>query len=249
MADFVAQLPARDAPLYDSCCTTKCNSPVHARQLFALASRFNIAPEEFTLGAQCLCRRRIDGRRLAMLHDMVGRSLLHIAAVYDNGVLLREICEKSPNKLLNERDSESGWTPLHYAVFYGNFVCARDLMKAGADLKINDNNGINPLQMCVFDSTRLPNEILNDVPDTTSTKRSDTAPPSYLGWYDIGERRADTVTWGQNRNFTLGYGTDQEKPVPDTSIAQARGANDEIMEIVMRKFHTVFRMRNGQVFG
>lgn len=59
---------------------------------------------------------------------------------------------------VNQRDWESGWTPLHRALFYGNIENALLLKRYGASFDTFDNDFITPLQLvpyrCTF-STEL----------------------------------------------------------------------------------------------
>lgn len=37
--------------------------------------------------------------------------------------------------------SDDGWTPLHFAAYYGNTACLKDLVRRGADLEARARNG------------------------------------------------------------------------------------------------------------
>ena len=64
-------------------------------------------------------------------HHNVIRNVFHVAASCGNYDALEYLHEQShvSKNILQSKDKESGWTPLHRAVYYGQIECAVFLYK------------------------------------------------------------------------------------------------------------------------
>jgi ankyrin repeat protein len=52
---------------------------------------------------------------------------------------LIERCEEDADCIVAY--SDDGWTPLHFAAYYGNAACVKDLVRRGADIEARARNG------------------------------------------------------------------------------------------------------------
>ena len=140
------------------------------------------------------------------VRDTLGRTVLHLICSttgdprsYDYlSILLHH-----PQIQINLADLESGWTPLHRALWVGNLRAARELMgRNEIDLGLKDYEGFTAFD--VFNST------------CEGTNPVD------------GARGTDLYTWGSNRNYTLGSGDATDRSLPERvnllNQVQARAA-------------------------
>lgn len=65
--------------------------------------------------------------------------------------------------------SSGNYTALHIAVIYANYIVARGLLLAGADMTIKDANGFTPLDLAQMYRSSLPN--LPESPDFDVSER------------------------------------------------------------------------------
>ena len=211
-------------------CTPKCRSRKDAAKLIAAVTRGTDQQNLGYLATSCICRN--PGK----VADDIGRTLLHMAA----SVGKRSVCEwliKYRNAPLNSKDSESGYTALHRAVFYGHIHVARFLIESGSNIAIQDHDGLTPLDHIVLDRALFSPAIYEEShrPPITNT------PPLTAG--GLGE----AYVWGTNANFTLGLGHQKQKDHP-TLIEQLSKANVYISKVVLQKFHSAILTTEGKVF-
>ena len=90
---------------------------------------------------------------------------------------------------INGKDSESGWSPLHRAMFHGQLRCVVHLIQLGANINLIDHDGLTVLDHAVLDR---PLHVSYDV----------TAP-------------LDAYVWGVNLNYNLGLGNNTNRQHPD----------------------------------
>jgi len=86
-----------------------------------------------TRGSEKLLQAFLVGHchNATILKDGFGRTALHLAASTGKRALLEWLVE-SKNADVAAKDKESGWTPLHRSVFYGQIHCLMALVKVGA---------------------------------------------------------------------------------------------------------------------
>lgn len=103
-------------------CSTKCRSKLHQNLCFSALTQ-NVADEEFVKTfLLTTCQnfwRTVDG---------AGRNLVHWAASCGKTNVLEWLLENF-NVDVNAKDTESGYTPLHRAFFFGQISCAQVLLK------------------------------------------------------------------------------------------------------------------------
>ena len=93
--------------------------------------------------------------------DDFGRTALHIAAYYG----FEESTQKliSLNASLNVPDFESGWTPLHRALYHGHLKVSLLLIKAGADLGDNYRSASGEDWKTIVEVKREANRSLKNI--------------------------------------------------------------------------------------
>ena len=102
-------------------CTATCRLVGHADQVLACAAQGNLR-----LLQHCtqLCGNAFGVR------DAAGRTALHATASLGHHQLVQWLCERKRNNgCLDAGDTESNWTPLHRAVYYGHLGVATSLVK------------------------------------------------------------------------------------------------------------------------
>ena len=100
-------------------CAPKCRSRKHAYELSSAITRGNLQE------IQCFAKLCYNG---AQLCDMYERSALHMAASCGKVDIVEWLLEELQGDC-TQKDQESGWTPLHRAVFYGQLAPARLLIQ------------------------------------------------------------------------------------------------------------------------
>lgn len=114
---------------------------------------------------------------------------------------------------LNFTDQESGCTPLHRAVFYGQIHIAVNLMKLGCDLGIFDNGHLTAIDYAVRDRyiNKWYNLLICYILYYAKPYYVIRYPPQTLNNVYGGE----VYAWGSNDNYTLGIGNEQARSYPD----------------------------------
>ena len=220
---------------HEADCSIKCRSKADAANLIAGITRGTDQQSLAYLASSGICRN--PGKVV----DHLGRSLLHLAASTGK----RSVAEwliKYKAASLNSKDSESGYTPLHRALFYGHIHVARFLIECGANLALQDNDGLTPLEHVnedhkIRNHSSVCTSTLNETPAQPTTNN---APPLTAG--GLGEG----YVWGTNANFNLGLGHQQQKNQP-TLIDQLRRENVYISKVVLQKFHSAILTTQGNV--
>src|SRR5690606_18087430 len=86
--------------------------------------------------------------------DAFGRSLLHLAASDHGRLPFLKALLRHPGAELLQQDAESGWTPLHRALYHGNISAAREIVRCARKRGIGwdgllkkDRGGDTPLEL------------------------------------------------------------------------------------------------------
>lgn len=193
-------------------CTPWCKSSQHADLVLSAITKGTVAE------IQTYCRQLCHN--FWTVSDTLGRTALHVAASVGKAELVQWLLDQCHAEV-DVRDHESGWTPLHRAVFYGQLHCARLLLQHGASLIVTDFDGCTPLDLAVRD--RLP----------------------YIEY--SASDPSEVYVWGSNKNFTLGLASEQSPKYPEILEAFRRDGVS-IHKVEMQKFHSVFLSNGGEVF-
>ncbi|KAH9849864.1 hypothetical protein C2E23DRAFT_341162 [Lenzites betulinus] len=170
--------------------------------------------------------------------DSLGRTVLHLAASAEDAAAPEYVrmLLAHPTINVNIADAESHWTPLHRALYHGNFATALLLLqRQDVDTSLRDVEGYTPFDL--YNST-----IEGTRPGQNGPEESCAA--------DTGDRGHDLYTWGSNRNATLGVGDGNDRafpdlislrvsPVPETESLAKRFTPIRVKQIVMSRLHTV----------
>ncbi|WAR63538.1 hypothetical protein PtB15_17B138 [Puccinia triticina] len=133
--------------------------------------------------------------------DQSGRTLLHkLAASRAESASIEWLQLLAQNHFLqlNIPDLESGWTPLHRALYHGNLRFAKVLIdQLECDLNTKDNEGLS-----AFD---LYHTTIGGPINLMDSKLS----------IEPKDHHTDLFTWGSNRNFVLGIHDDGDRHHPE----------------------------------
>lgn len=169
------------------------------------------------------------GRTSVWFYECADASVLHLGASTCTQIAYSffTVLLKNQSISVNAQDYESGYTPLHRALYAGNIRAARDLLsRSDIDVTIKDFEGLTAFDL--FNST---------VEGTNPPNGGDT----------VG---TDLFVWGVNRNATLGLNDSSDKAFPDrVNLRTQRQASDNpdpaqrffhvgVKEVKMAKLHT-----------
>jgi len=194
-------------------CTPKCRSSQHAGELVTALSH-NVSEEAVLAWLVRHCHA--PGRA----RDKTGRSVVHAAASTGRIRVLQWIINHKDGAL-NGKDGESGYSPLHRAVFHGQLPSVVFLIRQGANLSLADNNGLTALDHAIADR------------------------PLHVSYEK--HMPLEAYVWGTNANYNLGLGTNTTRNNPDI-LNQFRSEGTTISKVCLQKFHSAFVTRNGSVF-
>lgn len=186
-------------------------------------------------GKTILTRSDINAR------DGFGRTLLHHAASSrsDNALEFVRVLLGVPLLDLYIQDTESGWTALHRALYFGNIAAAQALMlkdiqnatdyttnvshtNAGGLVKIKDHEGNSPFE--IFGLTTAPRDLQQDINtieafETASVQSGDMDEDMTAKAREtaplVDLNGDDIFAFGSNKNITLGLGDGDDRTFPE----------------------------------
>jgi len=101
----------------DMDCTAQCSSTQHATQLITAVTKAE-SWQAILFLSRC--------HNFGLVSDEFGRTVLHVAASCGSSSSVIKLLVKYSN--VSAQDTESGWTALHRALFYGQLSVARFLI-------------------------------------------------------------------------------------------------------------------------
>ncbi|XP_063954638.1 inhibitor of Bruton tyrosine kinase-like [Lytechinus pictus] len=191
-------------------CTPRCRSQEHGRDMTAVITCGTTHQIQTFILSHCL--------NPFFVSDFSGRNLLHVAASCGKLEIVEWLLAKGAD--CRVRDKESGWTPLHRSLFFGQISCAISLIRHGASLKRYDKDELTPLELVMKDK------------------------PAYVTFDPVDPTQA--YSWGTNSNFNLGHGRQRSRDQPEL-VDSLAADNHSIKQVVMCKFHTLFLTHQGRV--
>ncbi|XP_066994710.2 inhibitor of Bruton tyrosine kinase [Anabrus simplex] len=196
-------------------CSHRCRSRQHGAALASVLTLRGIRASALIAYLKWLCGN------CGQVADLYGRTALHSAASCG----WREIVHwlvKHGDANVNARDMESGYTPLHRSIFYGQIHVAASLMQLGANMGIVDYDDLTAIDHVMKD--RLP-----------------------FVEYSLSNP-CEVYVWGTNTNYTLGIGTQHSRLQPEL-LDSFRKQGISVKQVAMHKFHSVFLTHDGRVFS
>ncbi|TKY85735.1 hypothetical protein EX895_005275 [Sporisorium graminicola] len=145
--------------------------------------------------------------------DHLGRSVLHLLAssTEPSAITYLNALLSHPSVNVNLQDGESGYTPLHRALYAANLQIAIILLRRNdLDLRVKDFEGLTAFDL--YNSTVAGT---NPAADALSFEPSRNQHSRTL---------TQLFTWGSNRNYNLGLGDGDDRQLPD-KITLRRPAN------------------------
>lgn len=106
-------------PLLGWECTPRCRSQEHGRDMAAVITCGTTHQIKTYILSHCL--------NPFFVSDFNGRNLLHVAASCGKVEIVEWLLAKGAD--CRVRDKESGWTPLHRSLFFGQISCAISLIR------------------------------------------------------------------------------------------------------------------------
>ena len=214
--------------------STSPRTPFKSRKSYGKVAQFG---DQTKRAGHVLTRADLNAR------DNLGRTLLHHLASSKNTRAIDFVHALLGITLLDLyiQDAESGWTPLHRALYYGNAAIAQALMlrdikdatdyttavahaHAGGLVKIKDHEGNSPFE--VFALTIAPRSIqMTDLQPSIEAHGEDVT-------YDMDVYDEDNVrdfhlqpvvdlegdeafAFGSNKNYSLGLGDQDDRQYPE----------------------------------
>ncbi|GAB1609231.1 inhibitor of Bruton tyrosine kinase-like [Argonauta hians] len=192
-------------------CGPKCHSKQHASQLNAAITKGSLEEIKAYFKTCHAAGKQSDADGNLPLHVAAGCGKLDVVQW-----LLQDM-----HADVNAVDRESRWTPLHKALFYGYIDVAALLIQHGANLGIQDNEGLRPFNI----------------------QRAD----ERLRTADGSQRASEVYAWGVNHNSTLGLSTEKHSVKPSI-VDTFQQQRISIKQVILCKYHTVFLSSCGRVY-
>eukprot|EP00798_Chlamydomonas_sp_ICE-L_P029260 gene29260-12503_t len=161
----------------------------------------------------------------------------------------------------NTKDGESGWTPLHRAVYFGNLSLAAPLLLADASTDIQDHKGRTPLDL-------LTKELKNCAPPTAPASAPDhqrtsgtPSPGSSYQQHGISSCQVSIhaassaaqpgsalYSWGCGANYQLGTGSMDFHESPVRIDAAGEQGMGPVAALAAGKYHSAALDASGKLY-
>lgn len=172
--------------------------------------------------------------------DTFGRSILHLACSTPDGSGLPFVNALLSHPLIDPSipDLESGWTPLHRALYHGNISAARAILSANPShrplVKAKDNAGDAPFEVfeaSICDTGELP--ILTLSESTADSPHLEEMSDDGLASLNRASDGGDELfAFGSNMNLTLGFPDEDDRSYPErVPIQRPRQLLTELVDL------------------
>ncbi|KAH8369839.1 hypothetical protein KR093_001095 [Drosophila rubida] len=193
-------------------CTIKCRQRQHGNIITAALTKRSIDDQQLSAFIAKTCAN------FSNIRDYLGRSAVHMCASVARYRILEWLVNHGAH--IDERDYESGSSPLHRALYYGCIDCAVLLLRYGASLELLDEDSRCPLQAICRKW---------DVEPTTSSQN-------------------EILVWGSNKNYNLGIGDEQHTNSPQ-AVDFFRKSNLWIEQMALGAYHSLFLDSKGHLYA
>ncbi|KAL4702492.1 hypothetical protein ACJJTC_014635 [Scirpophaga incertulas] len=188
-------------------CTRQCQSHRHGQLLTSVITKRSLTDKALASFIKCTCAN------FCKVYDPEGRTALHMSASRGRLTLMEWLVRHSTEAFINAKDRESGYTPLHRSIFYGQINAAVLLLKIGVNTDIVDKDDYKALEHAILDRQYMYKHV------------------------DTGE--SDVYVWGCNANDTLGTATPTQRITPELLGFFSRN-NTKVKQVCLGKFHSVW---------
>ncbi|KAL8767071.1 MAG: hypothetical protein Q9209_006298 [Squamulea sp. 1 TL-2023] len=177
------------------------------------------------------------------IRDSSGCTLLHhiVSSANENAIVFAVALLDAPLLDLYIQDAENAWTALHRALYFGNIAVAQALVDRDTKdaiggvqtavglIKIKDREGNSPFD--VYGATVAGRNIQGDsaIPLLAENSDEDENPNAYANSGDGSDTESQSrimlprirangdelFTFGSNKNFTLGFGDEDDRQFPE----------------------------------
>lgn len=206
-------MDSSEIPCAESECLHCCQSKQHGTALTSALSLRGISGSATIAFIHWLCSN------CGQVVDTLGRTALHVAASCGCCDVARWLVRHCGAEV-NLKDTESGYTPLHRSLFYGQIRAAISLIQLGANISSLDYDDLTALDHPMKD--RMPYVEFNL------------------------SNPCEVYAWGSNSNYTLGIGNPRNVP---EIVDFFRKQNTSVKQVSMNKFHSVFVTHDGRAFS
>lgn len=166
--------------------------------------------------------------------DSLGRSIIHLAASDSARLPFLRALLNHPAIDPLQQDAESGWTPLHRALYNGNIAGAREIIRAAKrngigweGLMRKDRNGETAFD--IFNDTVEHFEKVKVGTETSTHDRrhgsdDENSDDDYSDYGGVDSNSSDVVvgdevfTFGSNKNCNLGFGDQDDRQYPEKVV-------------------------------
>ncbi|KAH8397186.1 hypothetical protein KR215_010290 [Drosophila sulfurigaster] len=193
-------------------CTAKCRQREHGNNITAAITKRSIDDQKLAAFIAKTCANFNN------IRDYLGRSAVHMCASVARYTILEWLLNHGAH--IDERDYESGSSPLHRALFYGCIDCAVLLLRYGASLELLDEDTRCPLQAICRKW---------DVEPTVTSQN-------------------EILVWGSNKNYNLGIGNEQNTNSPQ-AVDFFRKSNLWIERMALGAYHSLFLDSKGHLYA
>jgi alpha-tubulin suppressor-like RCC1 family protein len=169
--------------------------------------------------------------------DHTGLTVLHraVSSVSANAIIFALALIEHPAIDLYIQDTESGWTVLHRALYFGNILCARAIIEkdsrepsgpgnaaqraVSSVIKVKDHEGNSPFD--VYNATIARRTLQGSEEDESDDGSQDeaqsiTAGPGVAQDPTQSSIDGDEIySWGTNKNYSMGFGDEDDRQHPE----------------------------------
>ncbi|CAF1041283.1 unnamed protein product [Rotaria sp. Silwood1] len=221
-------------------CTPKCRSTTHYLDLIRVASQSISIP--IILNYICRCGNCAKG------HDKYGRTLIQVCSALSNKWPIIDWLLKQKKVDINTKNLESGYTALHYSVFYGRIDNSVNLIKAGANTSLLDYDHMTYIDHVIRDTYIETSSELLDIGKFLCLLINNIKSIVIIFFFSKSKESYEVYTMGENTNGNLGHTQSTAKKVPEL-IDIFRRDSICIKKVKMDKYHTLFLSDNGSVYS
>ncbi|KAI9227429.1 MAG: regulator of chromosome condensation 1/beta-lactamase-inhibitor protein II, partial [Piptocephalis tieghemiana] len=150
-----------------------------------------------------------------------GDTLLHLVAAlpHEESLCIGKLLLQEQDVHIDIQEHESGWTPLHKAIYYGNWGFAQALSSHSPDLTLRDREGLTPFDLLSLtlkdDLSRQHRSSQGVRKDPKMEYLKDNASGFPYTTPSTPSSRTTLYTWGSGANYNLGHADASDRIRPE----------------------------------